>query len=398
MLLPEACSHADFPLFIMRPFRSRVDQLAATRASEARSWQATPSHRLLMLQRSTRCEATRPAPQSVRTRAQQWRIQSAAHKNAAPATLCRRIRRTFRNESCRWSAACYSYLRALPTVLLLLLGSGAHLPIRGQSLNSGQLPAATRVTGDGLPTIVAPTRPRTIYTRFPWKLDITATIFWVGEKPSQNNPTPNDKSSWDVAWEKNFGGYDDPDISQRTRDYCPAAFVPQENPFYIALPYNDIAAYNKHKPEASRVIPWFRKRYTGPGRTVLKGQWVAIRYAGRTCFAQWEDCGPFVTDDYNYVFGRARPKNSKNKAAGIDISPACRDYLRLRSGAAVDWRFVDLEEVPDGPWCRYGRSNPMRNRSRQPDISEQQRRLQELKRMRDQWFQQQYRPPTSVDR
>ena len=246
-------------------------------------------------------------------------------------------------------------LRKVLILILLFFSYGAG--VRAQSLNSGQLPAANRPSYR-LPTIVAPTRPRNIYTRFPWKLDITATIFWVGEAPSQNNPVPNDKSSWDVAWEKNFGGYDDPDVSKRTRDYCPAGFVPQENPFYVALPYNDIASWNKHKPEASRVIPWFRKRYTGSGKTVLKGQWLAIRYAGRTCFAQWEDCGPFVTDDYNYVFGRSRPKNPKNNGAGIDISPACRDYLRLRSGAQVDWRFVDLEEIPYGPWCKYGRKNP----------------------------------------
>lgn len=282
-------------------------------------------------------------------------------------------------------------------IAALLPGGLLHDTARAQSLNSGQLPAAAAGAGGGLPTIVAPTRPRTIYTRFPWKLDIPATIFWIGEDPSQNNPVPNNKSSWDVAWEKNYGGYDDPDVGKRNRDYCPAAFVPQENPFYIALPYNDVAGYRKHKPEASRVIPWFRERYTGPGKTVLKSQWVAMRYAGRTCFAQWEDCGPFVTDDYNYVFGRERPKNSKNQGAGIDISPACRDYLRLKSGAKVDWRFVDLEEVSNGPWCKYGRNNPMLQRKARPETNDQQRRLQELKRMRDQWFQQRYRQPTSID-
>jgi hypothetical protein len=287
--------------------------------------------------------------------------------------------------------------KALLLAALLFLGDGPAFRAAAQSSAAKQPPAATNYSGDGLPTIVAPTRPRSMSTRFPWKIGITATIFWVGEEPGPNNPTPNNKSSWDVAWEKNFGGYDDPDISKRNRNYCPEAFVPLENPFYIALPYNDVAGYGKHKPEAPRVIPWFRERYTGPGKTVLKGQWIAIRYAGRTCFAQWEDCGPFVTDDYNYVFGKSPPKNTKNKAAGIDLSPACRDYLRLRSGARVDWRFVSLQEVTDGPWCRYGRNNTARNRTTGLDIGEQQKRLQELRRMRDQWFQQQYRQPTSVD-
>jgi len=273
--------------------------------------------------------------------------------------------------------------------LALLLAFGVE-GLCGQTLNSGQVPAPTKRGGNGLPQIVAPTRPRTLYTRFPWKFDITATVFWVGEAPGQNNPTPNDKSSWDVNWEKNFGGYDDPNVSKRTRDYIPAAFIPQENPFYIALPYNDVLAWNKHKPEASRVIPWFRERYKSPGKTVLKGQWLAIRYAGRICYAQWEDCGPFMTTDYNYVFGKGRPKTKKNKGAGIDLAPAVRDYLRLKSGAKVDWRFVDLKEIPYGPWCKYGRNNPfVKGQERQR--AEQQERLEELKRMRDAWFKSQGR-------
>jgi len=47
-------------------------------------------------------------------------------------------------------------------------------------------------------------------TSYPWKKSITATVFWIGEKPTQNNPTPNNKSSWDVNWQKNYGGFDNP--------------------------------------------------------------------------------------------------------------------------------------------------------------------------------------------
>ena len=65
--------------------------------------------------------------------------------------------------------------------------------------------------------------------------------------------------------------------------------------FYVALPYNDCIDYNSHKPEASRVIPWFKQKFVRSGKTVLKGQWIAIRYGNRVCYAQWEDCGPFVT-------------------------------------------------------------------------------------------------------
>src|SRR5690349_17964303 len=76
--------------------------------------------------------------------------------------------------------------------------------------------------------------------RYPWKSNIVTTIFWIGEKPSGNNPVPNRTSSWDKAWTKNYGGTDDPDPSHRS-NYMPASFTPGLNPFYCALPYNDKA-------------------------------------------------------------------------------------------------------------------------------------------------------------
>lgn len=70
-----------------------------------------------------------------------------------------------------------------------------------------------------------------------WKRNVVATVFWVGEQPTENNPTPNNKSAWDVNWQANFGGYDDPNSRE---GYLPKDFAPSLNPFYIALPYNDI--------------------------------------------------------------------------------------------------------------------------------------------------------------
>ena len=191
--------------------------------------------------------------------------------------------------------------------------------------------------------------------RYPWKREIMTTTFWIGEKPARNNPVPNHKSSWDGQWAKNYGGTDTPDASQRV-DYRPAAFVPDQNPFYVALPYNDIQA-GGHKPEAAAVIPWFREDYKGAGKTVCKGRWVAIRFKDRVSYAQWEDCGPFRTDHSDYVFGDARPKPNLNKGAGLDVSPAVRDYLGMNDTDVTDWKFVDFNEVPDGPWAKLGDNN-----------------------------------------
>ena len=218
------------------------------------------------------------------------------------------------------------------------------------------------------PVTPKPRKPPAVYTpsnyrhrgtprsRFPWRRDIMATVFWVGERPTPRNPTPNHASSWDPRWQISYGGYDDPNPANRTTSYRPKAFIPRQNPFYVALPYNDLQR-GRTKTEARRVIPWFKQRFIREGRTTLKGQWLVIHNKNRFCFAQWEDCGPFSTDDWPYVFGRSRPRNRANNAAGIDVSPAVRDYLRIKGAAKVDWRFVSSKEVRSGPWKYYGRNN-----------------------------------------
>jgi hypothetical protein len=191
--------------------------------------------------------------------------------------------------------------------------------------------------------------------RYPWKSKIVTTIFWIGEKPSTNNPVPNRASSWDTEWTKNYGGTDDPNPSHRS-NYMPVNFAPGLNPFYCALPYND-KAKEGHRPEAPSVVPWFNEAYQGPAVSTCKGRWVAIRKGNRTAYAQWEDAGPFRTDHWQYVFGNERPKPNLNKGAGLDVSPSVRDYLGLQPTDVTDWRFVEFSEVPRGPWSTHGENN-----------------------------------------
>jgi hypothetical protein len=191
--------------------------------------------------------------------------------------------------------------------------------------------------------------------RYPWKMQIVTTTFWIGEAPTKNNPVPNHASSWDPDWAKNFGGTDDPDIAQRA-NYIPARFAPRQNPFYVALPYND-KMKEGHKAEAPQIIPWFKQAYRGPGQSVCKGRWIAIKFKDRICYAQWEDCGPFRTDHWQYVFGNERPKPNLNKGAGLDVAPAVRDFLGMNDTDVTDWKFVDFDEVPVGPWATHGDNN-----------------------------------------
>ena len=191
---------------------------------------------------------------------------------------------------------------------------------------------------------------------YPWRKYITATVFWIGELPAGANKTPNDKSSWDSLWMQNYGGYDNPDPVARS-GFIPRAFTPQLNPFYVALPYNDVQKGGSHKAEAKWVIPWFQALRPKRGRSVCKGRWIQILHDGKSCFAQWEDCGPWTTEDADYVFLGHRPQNTRNKGAGIDVSPAVRDFLDLQSGEKCHWRFVPFNRIPQGPWSRYGKNN-----------------------------------------
>jgi hypothetical protein len=191
--------------------------------------------------------------------------------------------------------------------------------------------------------------------RYPWKKDIVTTVFWIGEKPSGNNPVPNRASSWDKDWTKNYGGFDDPNPTNRS-NYIPVNFTPKQNPFYCALPYNDKASTG-HRSEAPHVVPWFKDGYQGPAVSTCKDRWIAIRKGNKTVYAQWEDAGPFRTDHWQYVFGNERPKPNLNKGAGLDVSPAVRDFLGMKETDVTDWKFVEFSDVPRGPWSRHGDNN-----------------------------------------
>lgn len=275
--------------------------------------------------------------------------------------------------------------QTLPPVAANLSGETSPLSSMAasrQSLNPSSVNAPA-----SLPRVYSSSLPRASLMKYQWKSDINATVFWVGELPTENNPTPNTKSSWDVNWTASFGGYDDPDPARRAPDYRPAAFVPKQNPFYVALPYNDCVDYNTTKEEAARFIPWYKKEFKEGGLSICRDRWIAIRLNDRICYAQWSDCGPFLTTDVEYVFGDSRPLNMKNGGAGIDLSPAVRDYLGFRGMAKVDWRFVDLHEVPDGPWRMYGDNNHfVQQASKTKDVVAN--RLEELRRQRDEWFKQ----------
>jgi hypothetical protein len=220
------------------------------------------------------------------------------------------------------------------------------------------------------PPVFVPTSSRPATQRFPWKTNVVTAVFWVGGPMETDMVSVRTSSAWDSNWIQNYGGVDDPNPSAR-RNYIPTAFIPRQNPFYCALPYNDVT-HGQFKPEAPLVIPWFKHEYRGPGQSVCRDRWIAIRKGNRTCYAQWEDCGPFLTDHFQYVFGNERPKPNVNHGAGLDVSPAVRDYLGLAPTDVTDWQFVEVRDVPPGPWRSYGENNHFVIARRQMEQNSQQ--------------------------
>ena len=90
---------------------------------------------------------------------------------------------------------------------------------------------------NNVPRTYAPTQSKTKQSPYPWHRNITATIFWVGESPTANNPTHNRSSAWDPDWMKNFGGFDDPNPANRTRDYRPKKFIPKLSSLELVSSY-----------------------------------------------------------------------------------------------------------------------------------------------------------------
>lgn len=176
---------------------------------------------------------------------------------------------------------------------------------------------------------------------------VLTTKFWVGEEEGpENDYIANDDSYWDIHWVEHYGGVDTPECRN---GYLPCGFTPKENPFYIALPYGEYRADSRSLKESVQQIPWFSSTRT---TSLLKNQWIEVTYKSTTCYGQWEDVGPFLIDDFDYVFGDAPPSNTFGVRAGLDVSPALWDCLGLTTNATTSWRFVDAVDVPEGPWTK----------------------------------------------
>ena len=240
---------------------------------------------------------------------------------------------------------------------------------------------------------------------YPWHTDIVATTFWVGEIFDPDLPDGSQVcSTYDATWAENWSGRasarvpeDSPgcagaptggcdgravfggaavgprwilkcETGERLEDedYFPAGRDPVENPFYLDVPYDDLNDEIGFEQRCD-VIPWaadsdYADLCDADDFSFMKNRWVEIEGPnGETCYGQIQDAGPSHDDlyhDSDYVFGDndVRPVQANFNNAGMDVSPAlnaCLGFADIDGDSdTVDWRFIETDDVPDGPWMR----------------------------------------------
>ena len=178
------------------------------------------------------------------------------------------------------------------------------------------------------------------HTAYPWKTNIITTVFWMSDDApgfSLEKKAPH----------LNKGNSDDLDNSS---GYASAKHASTRNPFYVALPFNDLA----YPEKAHQWVPagWLKPAHDGKPVSACLDRWVEIKSrTGRVCFAQWRDVGPDRADHAEYVFGSERPDTGNR--AGLDVSPAVAKYLGVNKETITSWRFADDDDVLPGMWTRY---------------------------------------------
>jgi hypothetical protein len=237
-------------------------------------------------------------------------------------------------------------------------GATTHLPYFASDTPSSEIPMTSSSAGSySYPSrttsppsdFVFANYGRKTKLSYPWKTGIITTEFWIGEGGSNISSTDNIGSAWDEHWRSTNRGTDDPNDRN---GFASADHASTVNPFYVALPFNDLAFPDKARDWVPR--GWHRPPEDGKQVSACKDRWVWIKNAnGRSCFAQWEDVGPLRSDHAEYVFGDERPDTYTR--AGLDVSPAVADYLGIDENrrAITSWRFVDAEDVPPGAWLKY---------------------------------------------
>jgi peptidoglycan/LPS O-acetylase OafA/YrhL len=236
---------------------------------------------------------------------------------------------------------------AVLAVLATVLGGALAVGVLGPA---GRARAAHETADEALPGVTAG-------RGYPLHRGVPATVFRIGALvPGRGADGQSLQSGWDRDWALHYGGCDGhgvpgvacrSDLAERTGpDWFPVDAVPQENPYYVGLPYNDLldAADRAAVPWAGD--PGYAEHRGDRTFSLLKNRWVRVTGPAGSCDAQVEDTGP-GPQDAPYVLGSAAPAHDP----AINLGPALAACVGLRdtgAGARVDWSFVAVPRP--GPW------------------------------------------------
>ncbi len=186
---------------------------------------------------------------------------------------------------------------------------------------------------------------------YPWKTNIITTEFWIGEGSTPISSTTNVASSWDEDWRANNHGSDSP---WNRNGYASGSHASTLNPFYVALPFNDLAFPDK----ARRWLPdgWYlaARRMASrspPARTAgLRSRTRAATSASRS----GRMSGRYATTTRNTSSARSA---RSALATTMPVSTSHRPWRntlasRTKTARRPPWRFVDDEEVRPGAWLK----------------------------------------------
>jgi len=250
-----------------------------------------------------------------------------------------------------------------PGIPAAIPGVSTYQPAVHTYIASNVPAAATTLATTAVATYTVPSRPpppplsdfnfvnpiRVSHNIYPWRTYIVTTEFWIGEGSTPISSTTNVQSSWDEEWMQKNRGSDSP---YDRNGYASGSHASTLNPFYCALPFNDLAFPDKTRDWLPH--GWYRHPVDGKQVSACQHRWVEIKNSrGDLCYAQWEDVGPLTYDDAEYVFGGARPRGLGTDHAGLDVSPDVYDYLGLNDrNRYTAWRFVDEADVRPGAWLK----------------------------------------------
>jgi len=136
-----------------------------------------------------------------------------------------------------------------------------------------------------------------------------------------------------------MAGLDLPGKRRSARLFCRQKFVPRQNPFYIALPYNDVSGGKNQTGGCSNHSVVLKATFVRSGQTVLKGRWLAVRKRIPDLFMpsgkMWARFRLIIGSTF---FGNDRPRANLNRGAGLDVFAG-----RTRLSASGTNRYDRLE-------------------------------------------------------